>query len=256
MSPLLLGHRGAPREAPENTLAAFEAARQAGLDGVELDVRRLADGQLAVHHDPHLADGRALIHLRRSELPAQVPTLPEVLAWAHDTGAYLNVEIKWETDTPGQWRPDDRVGRTLDLLRVYGLEGRCVLSSFNPLILRAARDRAPGIERGLLYDRPLRLGGLDALPRVARLVDAAALHPHHRLVDAPLMELARARGWWVNTWTVNEGAEVARLVALGVDALIGDLPGVLLGARGPSRTGASQTGPNQTGPSQTGTEGA
>lgn len=224
--PLLLGHRGTPRAHPENSLAGFQAALDAGLDGAELDVRRLADGTLAVHHDAALRDGRALAGLTRAELPPEVPTLPDVLAWAADTGAYLNVEIKWEG-----WRSDDRVSRTLDSLRVHGLTRRVIVSSFNPLILAAARELAPDIERGLLYDRPWRSGPLRLPEGVGRWVDAAALHPHHALIDAELLSLARRRGWRVNTWTVNEPAEVQRLRALGVDALIGDVPEVLLGAR-------------------------
>ena len=226
MAPLLLGHRGSPRVHPENTLASFQAALDAGLDGVELDVRRLADGTLVVHHDEALQGGRALPELRRAELPAAVPTLDDALAWAADTGAYVNVELKYEAA-----RPDDRVGRTLDAVRAHGLARRVILSSFNPLLLRAARELAPDIERGLLIHRAYRIGLLDAVPLAMRLVDAAALHPHHTLVDAALMAQARRGGWRVNTWTVNEVADVQRLTALGVDALIGDLPHTLLTAR-------------------------
>ncbi|WP_288432327.1 glycerophosphodiester phosphodiesterase [uncultured Deinococcus sp.] len=231
MAPLLLGHRGSPRVHPENTLASFQAALDAGLDGVELDVRRLADGTLVIHHDEALQGGRALPGLKRAELPAAVPTLDDALAWAADTGAYVNVELKYEAA-----RPDDRVGRTLDAVRAHGLTRRVILSSFNPLLLRAARELAPDIERGLLIHRTYRLGlmkavPLDAVPLAMRLVDAAALHPHHTLVDAALMAQARRGGWRVNTWTVNEVADVQRLTALGADALIGDLPRSLLTAR-------------------------
>lgn len=224
--PLLLGHRGVPRAHPENSLAGFQVALDTGLDGVELDVRRLADGTLAVHHDAALKGGRALADLTRADLPPEVPTLPQVLAWAADTGAFLNVELKWEG-----WRPDDRVARTLDLLRVHGLARRVIVSSFNPLILAAARDLAPDIERGVLYDRSWRFGALDLPDRVGRWVDAAALHPHHALIGPELLALARRRGWRVNAWTVNDPAEVRRLTRLGVDGLIGDVPEVLLEAR-------------------------
>jgi glycerophosphoryl diester phosphodiesterase len=224
--PLLLGHRGSPRVHPENTLAGFQAALDAGLDGVELDVRRLADGTLVIHHDPALQGGRALPELTRAELPAAVPTLDDALAWAADTGAYVNVELKYEAA-----HPDDRVGRTLDSVRAHGLARRVILSSFNPLLLRAARGLAPDIERGLLIHRAYRTGPLDAVPLAMRWVGAAALHPHHTLVDPALMAQARRGGWRVNTWTVNEATDVARLTALGVDALIGDLPATLLTAR-------------------------
>lgn len=224
--PLLLGHRGSPREHTENTLASFQAALDAGLDGIELDVRRLADGTLAVHHDAALPDGRQLPHLTRAELPERVPTLPEVLAWAADCGAYVNLELKWESPLP-----DDRVVRMLDSIRVHGLSRRVIVSSFNPLLLRAARELAPEVERGLLYHRPYRFGPLNLPEVVGRWVGCAALHPQYQLIDAPLLEMAQRRGWRVNAWTVNEVADVQRLAALGVDGLIGDVPAHLLAAR-------------------------
>ncbi|MBZ9712339.1 glycerophosphodiester phosphodiesterase [Deinococcus multiflagellatus] len=223
MTPLLLGHRGAPGLAPENTLASFQAALAAGLDGVELDVRRLADGTLAVHHDAALPGGRRLAALTAAELPPQVPTLPAALAWAADTGAFVNVELKFE----GPW-PDDRVAGTLRAVTAHGLTRRVIVSSFLPTLLRAARDLAPQIERGLLvhraYPPPLLRAGM-------RWTGSAALHPEVGTVDARLLALARAQGWRVHAWTVNDPAEVKRLSALGVDGLIGDDPAALLGAR-------------------------
>ena len=63
----VIGHRGASRAERENTLEAFHAAVAQGADGVELDVRRTADGALAVHHDAHLPDGRAIVLTRRDD---------------------------------------------------------------------------------------------------------------------------------------------------------------------------------------------
>lgn len=225
MSPLLLGHRGSPHQFRENTLPGFQAALEAGLDGVEVDVRRLADGTLVLHHDPHLKDGRFLRELRRSEVPEWLPTVPEFLAWMADTGAYVNIEFKWEREA---WRPDDRVHRTLDLVRGLGLGKRVLVSSFNPLYLLAARQAAPELERGFLFEHSLSPALLMA---VMRWTGSVAVHPKHALIDAEFMTLARRQGWRVNTWTVNEEAEVKRLTSLGVDALIGNFPAVLLTAR-------------------------
>ncbi|PTA66888.1 glycerophosphodiester phosphodiesterase [Deinococcus arcticus] len=223
MTPLLLGHRGAPVRAPENTLLGFQAALDAGLDGVELDVRRLLDGTLVVHHDEALPGGRRLTALNRSDLPAHVPTLNAALAWAADTGAVVNVELKFE----GPW-PDDRVAGTLRAITAHGLTRRVIVSSFLPTLLRAARDLAPQIERGLLihraYPAPLLRAGM-------RWTGCGALHAEVGTVNAPLLALARAQGWRVHAWTVNDPAEVRRLTALGVDGLIGDEPDVLLRAR-------------------------
>src|SRR5687767_2173304 len=88
----VIAHRGASAAYRENTVTAFAGARDMGADMVELDVRRTADGTLAVHHDAVLGDGRALVGLRRDELPDHVPTLEEAL----DACAPLamNIEIK------------------------------------------------------------------------------------------------------------------------------------------------------------------
>ncbi|AWN22898.1 glycerophosphodiester phosphodiesterase [Deinococcus irradiatisoli] len=235
MTPLLLGHRGTPRLHPENSLAGFQAALDAGLDGVELDVRRLGDGGLVICHDPQLKDGRKLDTLSRAELPAHVPLLPDVLAWAAESGAYLNVEIK-----PELGRGDGRVEETLDLIRAYGLAGQVIVSSFSPLQLLQAKQHAPSIERGFLYHRPYQIG-CDLVLEVGRKLAVTALHPHFSLITPALMDTARREGWRVNTWTVNDAAEGRRLLELGVSGLIGDLPDVLLEAGREGRS-ASQSG--------------
>src|SRR5262245_52384253 len=97
--PWVLGHRGARRAAPENTLRAFELARSEGADGVELDVRLTGDGQIVVLHDPTLErvsggrDRRRVEALDFSELGRvdvgereRAPRLVDVLAWAAEHG--------------------------------------------------------------------------------------------------------------------------------------------------------------------------
>lgn len=227
MSPLLLGHRGSPHQAPENTIASYQAALDAGLDGVELDVRRLADGTLVMHHDPHLPDGRRLPALTRADLPSQLPTLEEMLDWMAGNTAYVNVEIKME-----EGRPDDRVTRTLDAIRARGFGQRVIISSFSPLVLDVARQHAPEIERGFLFERTFRCGDRDLISRVMERTAAVAIHPRFHLIDAALMAKAKAGGWHVNTWTVNDVPEAQRLLNLGVDALIGNYPAVLKEAGG------------------------
>src|SRR3954468_3922079 len=97
LQPTILAHRGASSSHRENTIDAFRASGPMGADWVELDVRRTADGALAVHHDAHLADGRAIVELAASDLPAHVPLLAEALAACAPMG--VNVEIKnWPAD--------------------------------------------------------------------------------------------------------------------------------------------------------------
>src|SRR5438045_594778 len=93
--PLVLGHRGASAAARENTLAAFTRAREMGADGVELDVRRTADGVLVVHHDPD-AEGVGLIRsVTFADLRAARPAGADGSAAAHDAGLRVSV---WTVD--------------------------------------------------------------------------------------------------------------------------------------------------------------
>ena len=88
----IIAHRGASAAYPENTVEAFRAAGELGASWVELDVRRTADGRLAVHHDAHLADGRAIVDVAGRDLPSTVPSLAEALDACAPLG--VNVEIK------------------------------------------------------------------------------------------------------------------------------------------------------------------
>ncbi|MFK5282341.1 glycerophosphodiester phosphodiesterase, partial [Lacticaseibacillus paracasei] len=84
--------RGASRAARENTIEAFRLAVDLGADGVELDVRPTADRVLVVHHDAHLADGRAIVATERAELPADVADLGPALDACRDL--VVNLELK------------------------------------------------------------------------------------------------------------------------------------------------------------------
>ncbi|MFN3265765.1 MAG: glycerophosphodiester phosphodiesterase [Deinococcales bacterium] len=227
---LLLGHRGANRQYLENTMPAFEAAIAAGLDGIELDVQRTQDGVLVVHHDFHLPDGRLIAALNYQDLRLpngySVPKLEEVLRWAKHRGVYVNVEIKLETIST-----DGREREVAALVERMGVGEQVIISSFNPFSLLRVRYHAPALETALLYyHSPKTPWWLrDAL--TAPLLGVAAIHPHHSLVTAQLMQKTKQRGWKVNVWTVNEAQDVARLLELGVDGIIGDLPEVLLAQR-------------------------
>jgi glycerophosphoryl diester phosphodiesterase len=235
--PLNIGHRGARGLAPENTLAGMLAAMRAGADGVEFDVQRTGDGHLVVFHDDDLkricnVGGRivtsTLAQLRELDAGRHfgpqfagelIPTLDEVLETL-PASAFVNIEAK-----RFRFRSDGLEAGIVDAVRRHSLAGRCIVSSFNPVLLwRLARiDRT--IPLGLLYapDEPPGLNR--GWPRL--LLRLAALHPYHEQVTAKLMQQTHGRGQQVNTWTVNEPDEMRRLVGLGVDSIITDRPDVL-----------------------------
>ncbi len=225
----LLGHRGAKHIHLENTMPAFQAALDAGLDGIELDVQRCRDGTLVVHHDFHLPDGRLIAALEFSELRLDgyiVPTLEEVLVWAKKTGAFINVEIKLETIAT-----DGREHGVATFLERMSLASQTIVSSFNPLSLWRIKRLAPNLDTALLFDNQSAPHWLLDHGRLADVLGVSALHPHHSLVTPALMARAKNKHWAVNVWTVNDASTAQRLQQMGVNSLIGDYPEVLLATR-------------------------
>ncbi len=227
-STLLLGHRGVRGSLPENSLAAFRAALDAGLDGVETDLQRSRDGPLVLIHDFSLPDGRSVGALTCRELQDADPNISTlealfVLARGYP-GTLLNLELK----TYG-WRTGGLERAAARAIQNSGLGARVLVSSFNPLSLMRLRLRAPGVRAALLYspDGPGWLKSNRAARLFARLLHLDALHPHFSLVDAALARWAARRGAMLNTWTVNDPEEVERLTRLNVNGLMADDPKAL-----------------------------
>jgi len=218
----VLAHRGGAGPWRENTLEAFAGALRAGADGVELDVRRCADGELVVHHDAEVP-GRGFVHEHtRRELPGWVPTLGSALAAC--AGAVVNVEIKNVPTDPG-YDPAHRVAREVESVLARGARGvgpwpaHVVVSSFWPETLAAfgaGHDAAP---LGLLVHPAL--DASSALDTALHL-GCVALHPHHSQVSGELVARAHGLGLAVVTWTVNSPGDLDAAVGAGVDAVITD----------------------------------
>lgn len=216
--PLLLGHRGAPRRARENTLESLRLALEAGLSGVELDVQTTREGRLVVRHDLTTPKG-PVFALSLEELRALepwVPTLEEVLELFQDyPEAVLNAELKSIPGFPS--------GARALAEALKPLASRVLISSFDPV--------APYLLGGYGLPRALLFAEEDLGP-LARALGLEGVHPHKALVDEESLARWKEAGFFVIPWTVNETEEAKKLLSLGVDGLIGDLPEVLLGAQG------------------------
>jgi len=227
---LVIGHRGASEAHPENTLAAFRGAIDQGADGIELDVRRTADGALAVCHDDTLPDGRALVEVDSTDLPESMPLLAAALDVCRPL-AVVNIEIKnWPDDK--DFDPSERLAAdVVDLLRSRGEldDGRYLVSCFHLPTIDRVHELAPGLATawllGLIED-PARL--------VAQAVGLGhmAIHPHHAFVDESLVNTAHAAGIAVNTWTCDDPDRIRGLAEAGVDAVVTNVPDVALAALG------------------------
>ncbi|MQA89012.1 MAG: hypothetical protein GEU90_02075 [Gemmatimonas sp.] len=222
--PLVLGHRGARREATENTLRSLARAVELGADGVELDVQRSADGVPVVIHDDTLARTTSATG-RVSGLPwatierstnATVPSLEQALAWAAAAGAWVNIELK----AAGVEEEAARI------IRSFQLEGRIVVSSFEPTIICRIAEVAPELHRYLLANR---WGPRTIREFVNCDAQGLCLRDDGGL-DVILSELDREE-IPVVVWTVNSPERIRHLLCRGVAGLISDDPGVAAAIR-------------------------
>jgi glycerophosphoryl diester phosphodiesterase len=224
-----IAHRGDPVGHRENTLPAFAAALAQGADMIELDLRRTRDGAIVVLHDQSLLrlwEREASVgDLDLSEVArlgtagVRIPTLRDVL---EQVDADLMVDFT---------RREVVAGALHQVMTAGALE-RCLFVTGNVAALRLLRGLSGGARIGLTWtegaDPPLRL--LDEL-------GAEYWNPMYSLVSAEGVAAAHAAGWLVSTWTVDEPADMARMVASGVDAVVSNRIGDLVGFLGRGREG-------------------
>jgi glycerophosphoryl diester phosphodiesterase len=217
----VIAHRGASRAEPENTIAAFRAARELGADWVELDVRLTADEQLAVHHDVALRGGGHIPDTRRADLPPSVPMLGEALAACAGMG--VNVEIK---NLPHEAGFDEhaRIAELVaEVLAARDLEQPVLVSSFHPGTLARLRSIDPSVATALLtFNLPDPIAAVEACVAAGHV----ALNPFVGTADMALVKACRAAGLQVNVWTVDDPERMAELVALEVDGIVTNVPDV------------------------------
>lgn len=197
--PEIIAHRGASRERPENTLAAFERAAELGASGCEFDVHLHPDGVLRIHHDP-IPPGIPL-----PIGPAAPPTLADVLTLHRERGLTAYAELKGPGTAPG----------TLAAIHASGV--RAAVHAFDHRQVAEAQRLAPAIPRGVL-EMSYPVDPLYALLAVG----GRDLWRQWPFVDEALVAAAHAAGCRVVAWTVNDAALMERLGAIGVDAICTD----------------------------------
>jgi glycerophosphoryl diester phosphodiesterase len=231
--PLNFAHRGYTVSAPENTLAAFQAALDLGVDGIEFDVRTCKSGEVVVFHDSMLTrmtNGRGFVknktlaELKRLKIRGQnpdmnhpIPTLEEVIELVNGR-AILNVEIK----TKGL--PKDHIeGKVVAILRQYGIEYNTILSSFNPIVMRRIKKIDDEIITGFLMDKSFTVR-YSEIP-LTKLAGAKAIHLENNLAKDSFIRKIQALGFYCVVWNVNNPEEMRRLIDLDVNGIITDRPG-------------------------------
>ncbi|WP_131745565.1 glycerophosphodiester phosphodiesterase [Frankia sp. Cppng1_Ct_nod] len=231
----VLGHRGSRVPGPENTVDAVEAALRAGADGIEVDVRRSADGDLVCVHDARLPGrltGRAVVRRSTRELAdLGVPVLSDVLdAW--DGRGRIILEVKNQPGQPDFDAPRERTAYALvELLRARGL-GRVsrpvspeavTVSSFDWFAIEAVRDSGIGVATAFLSMPRMSVNSGIAYVRSAGHQELHA-HVSSVLGSEAVPQRARAAGVGLVTWTVTSVADAGQLRDAGVDAAICDNP--------------------------------
>ena len=213
--PLIFGHRGSPDIVTENTLLSFKTALAQGVDGIELDVRLSRDGQIVIFHDKGL--GRlsdrvenikdlSLAEIQSIELKKQasqreeayIPSLTDIVPIIKHVKV-LNIELKSDSFLDGHavLRP------LIDFLNKYELNDRCIISSFNPILLMRLRIARPQTVIGFLYNRNRIFHGWDNMIWIFR-VQPENLHIHYSMLNHWIVRWARKKGMRINSYTIND----------------------------------------------------
>ncbi len=277
----LQGHRGARGLAPENTLAAFDAALALGVSTLELDTVMTLDDVVVISHDPTLnpnftrdasgryieAPGAALRSLSLAQLRAfdvgrlrlgtryaqtypeqraadgqRIPSLAELFELVQQRGAAqvrFNIETKISPLKPELTpEPEAFVRAILEVARRYGMTQRITLQSFDWRTLQAAQRLAPEVPTAYLsaqqawannvadsrWTAGFTLTEHGSVPRLVKAAGGTIWSPFHGDLNAALMDEARQLGLKVIVWTVNEPADIEKMLDLGVHGIISDRP--------------------------------
>jgi glycerophosphoryl diester phosphodiesterase len=218
-------HRGDSAHAPENTMLAFDKAREVGADGIELDVRFDGENNVVVFHDS-LLERLTGLPGRMEQLPATaraklrvggepVPLLAEVLA-AFD----LEVDVEIKSLKVG--RMATLVEATARVIRDSGRADQVLVSSFDPIALLQLHRYLPDVALAYLcHDEqplPLRRGW------VGRWIGSSLVHPQNTLCTEARVKAWHTAGLPINAWTVDDREELERLARLGIDGVFANDP--------------------------------
>jgi len=225
----ITAHRGASMHAPENTMAAFRAALDAGANYVELDVQHTRDGRILVIHDRDFmrvgGDPRRVGDLATDELATidigqrfsagfageRAPLLEDVIELARGR-MKINVELKYNVPDPGL------APAVIELLRRENFLDQVVITSLDLAALRQVEDIEPRLQTGHIVTAAV--GDVVRTPADFLSLSSARATPS-------LIRRAHAAGKEVHAWTVNEPEVMLRMIEAGVDNVITDDPALL-----------------------------
>ena len=229
--PLVISHRTQAGTMPENTLAGIDAALEAGVDAIEIDVRATSDGAVVLLHDETLervtGDTRAVSTLTLAELrearllpfgdsaPQPIPSLAEVFERVAGR-AIVVVEVK-QAGIHDLVATEVRRAAAADWTWIW---------AFDPEVGRACRRALPEVPTSLLVAAGTlqRFGHADTPIELAVEAGFAGVSWHHTLVEPSTVARARRRGLATYCWTPNTPEEIGRVIEAGVDGVCSNFP--------------------------------
>ena len=239
-TPPVIAHRGARRRAPENTMAAFKAAREDGAVWIETDVKLTSDGVPILMHDDTLnrtTDGRGSVadmpwaEMQKLDAGAwfspafkgtRIPTLAELLLFAREAGMRLNLELK---PCPGRTQATVMVA-LIEAAKLWPESAPApLISSFDVEALTMAAQLHPDWPRGLLLD-----DWRDDWRELASLTQATTINLSARIATPERITLLRDAQKSVLVYTVNDASRARALLQDGVQAVFSDNPAEILEA--------------------------
>lgn len=230
--PWIIAHRGYRARYPENTISAFQAALDAGVPMIELDVTLSKDRKLMVIHDATLerttngqgpVSGSTLSQLKQLDAGSwfhpdfageRIPELKEVLDLT-DGKVFVNIEIKPHSHEAHH--PKDAIEyQIIDTIRYRNIEDFVLISSFDLNILQRLKDINHRCALGLISRQPADRNTVDACYRVK----AVSWHPNHQILTLEQVEMMHSQGFRVFPYNADSGEEIKRVIDMSVDGVI------------------------------------
>jgi glycerophosphoryl diester phosphodiesterase len=232
MKSLNFAHRGFSAEFLENTMESFQAAYEAGADGVELDVQLTRDGEVIIFHDATLerltnatgwlaewtAQELATVQMPKETTEGiktySIPTFQEYLDWVKDKDFLTNIEIK--SITSEDYGLEKKV---IEAVYQAGVEEKVLISSFHKDALLRVKEIDLTMECGLLTP-----GCNTKILQLTKALGVEYIHPHYTSITKNLVAEAEKLGLEMNVWTVNDGFSLERMLELAPLGIITDHP--------------------------------
>ncbi len=225
-------HRGFSGAYPENTMLAFQKALDAGCEGMEFDVHLTKDNQLVIIHDEAIdrtSGQHGLVkdmtydelcqvdfsYKWKGQVPFQrIPTLREYFELVKDRDILSNIELK-----TGVYEYPGIEQAVYDLIAEYGLEDRIIISSFNHHSVLRMKELAPTLPCGFLSETWI----LDVGTYVSSH-QVEAYHPQFHMLTPEETANLKSHNVQINTWTVNEEADIQHMIDIQADGIISNYP--------------------------------